>query len=418
VAAAFAGLLVPSLVRAQPERPPHDALVAPLRSFTARDVRRLSPLLDQGVVGMVEHDAPPLLPAIHFALRVDAPAREVAAILSHPERFGEFMPAVSEVTIEAREGDTTGYHWQWQTSVFQLGGQAMMTVYAPRAGQERRGWRIVVERTGGDLGHGREVWRVRPDGEGAVVTLATRIDLADANYVTRQMPGAGRSLSRSITMTMGLGMILRAQGEAERRAGRPARTVDGPLRRPSIDPTTLEPLLRRGDLLLIEAAGTTLRQSTVLTRYERREAQVRSIMVDPVAFSEALINGSEARVTGHPTESSTEFEWRYDMPLVGASGTMRLTERDDAIIELEATGGAMSGGQWRFETGRLPSGATSVMGWASFDVSDSNFLLRAIDDADPSFSIGLSASTEVMMARAVRIRLHRMRPDEDHVPSH
>ncbi len=402
---------------AQP-RPPHDALEAPLRSLTARDLTRLSPLMDQGVAGLVEHDAPPLLPGIHFAVRVHAPAETVADLLSHPEGYPAYMPALSEVTVQERRGATVAYHWQWQTSVFSLGGQAMLTCFSPPPAQQRRGWRVVVARTDGDLGHGREVWRVRPDGPThSTLTLATRMDLTDANYVTRQMSGATRSLSRSITMTLGLGMVLRLRAEAERRAGHEPRRLAQELRRPTIDLDPLEPLLSRGDLLLIEAAGTQLRQTTVMTRYTRREEQVRSIMLDPIAFSEALIQGSTARLTGRPSPDSLEFEWRYDVPLVGASGTMVLGEADDGTIELDATGGAMNGGRWRFETRRLPSGATGVLGWASFDVSEGNFLLAAIMDADRSFAAGLSASTEVMMARAVRIRVDRMREDEDHVPA-
>jgi len=249
-----------------------------------------------------------------------------------------------------------------------------------------------------------------------MLTLSTRMDLRDANYVTQQMRAAGRSLSRSITMTLGLGMMLRAQAEAERRAGREARTVGSDLSRPAFEMARLEPLLRRGDVILVEAAGTELRQASVWTRYERPEAQVRSIMMDPVAFAQALIQGSSATISGERDEHGVDFEWRVDLPLVGTHGSMRLENLADGVIELQALEGAMHGGRWRFDTERLPSGATGVVGWARFEVADANFLLRAIVDADRGFRAGLSAATEVMMARALRIRLRLMRPDEVHVP--
>ncbi|MCA9606715.1 MAG: SRPBCC family protein [Myxococcales bacterium] len=417
VAVALA-LLCTTPTEAQETLPPHDALRAPLHPLTSRDLARLEPLMALGVAGIVEHDMPPLLPAIHYAVRIDAPAETVAEIVATPEGFPELLPAVNEVRIEERRGNSVAYHWQWQTSVFSLGGRAMLTNYAPPAAQRERGWRVVVERTEGDLGHGREVWRIRPtDDGGTVLALSTRMDLADANYVTRQMPSSGRSLSRSITMTTALAMMLRVQAEAERRAGRPPRVLDPELRRPAIDVRPLEPMLLHADIVLIEAAGEQFRQSAVITRYPRREAQVRSVMGDPVAFSEALIQGSTATVTGQPAPRTVAFDWRYDMPLVGASGSMVMREREDRVLELDATEGSMRGGRWRFETSRLPSGATAVLGWAHFDVAEGNFVLRAICDADPTFHVGLGASTEIMMARAVRIRIDRIPEAEDHVPT-
>ena len=193
--------------------------------------------------------------------------------------------------------------------------------------------------------------------------------------------------------------------------------LDPELRRPAIDVRPLEPMLLHADIVLIEAAGEQFRQSAVITRYPRREAQVRSVMGDPVAFSEALIQGSTATVTGQPAPRTVAFDWRYDMPLVGASGSMVMREREDRVLELDATEGSMRGGRWRFETSRLPSGATAVLGWAHFDVAEGNFVLRAICDADPTFHVGLGASTEIMMARAVRIRIDRIPEAEDHVPT-
>lgn len=411
-------LLSAASAEAQETLPPYDALRAPLNPLTTRDLARLEPLMALGVAGVVEHDMPPLLPAIHYAVRIDAPPETVAAIVTQPEHFPELLPAVSEVIIEERRGDSVAYHWQWQTSVFSLGGRAMLTTYAPPASQRERGWRVVVERTEGDLGHGREVWRIRPTADGGtILALSTRMDLADANYVTRQMPNSGRSLSRSITMTTALAMVIRIQAEAEQRAGRPPRVLDTELRRPPIDVRPIEPMLAHADIVLIEAAGEQFRQSAVITRYPRREAQVRSVMGDPVAFSEALIQGSTATVTGQPAPGVVAFDWRYDMPLVGASGSMVMRERDDRVLELDATEGSMRGGQWRFETARMPSGATIVLGWAHFDVAEGNFVLRAICEADPTFHVGLGASTEIMMARAVRIRIDRIPEAEDHVPT-
>ena len=76
-------------------------------------------------------------------------------------------------------------------------------------------------------------------------------------------------------------------------------------------------------------------------------------------------------------------------------------------MHLDATAGALDGGQWRFETQRLRSGGTAILGWASFDVRTANFLIRAIVDADAALGPGLNAATILMMSRALRIRVAR-----------
>ncbi len=129
-------------------------------------------------------------------------------------------------------------------------------------------------------------------------------------------------------------------------------------------------------------------------------------MLDPVAFTQALIAGSRATIRER-TDNLVRFDWGVDLPIIGTSGAMTLREQQDRVIDLDAVSGAMAGGHWRFVTQPLSGNATGVLGWASFDVGTANFLLRAIVEADAGFRPGLSAATEIMMARALRIRLTR-----------
>src|SRR5690606_28785913 len=122
-----------------------------------------------------------LLPAIHLAAIVDAPAATIADIVTDPEGYPAFMPAVSEVTVTERAGETRAFSWRWQTAVFALRGDAMLTRYAPPRAHPERGYRVAMERTRGDLGVGRQVWRIVPRGPNqSLVTLSTRVDLRDA----------------------------------------------------------------------------------------------------------------------------------------------------------------------------------------------------------------------------------------------
>jgi hypothetical protein len=387
-----------------------------LRGFSTNELDLIAPLLGQGVVGLVELPRGDALPGIHLAAVVEAPASVVRDVLARPSAYPSFMPAVSEVVEHERHDDAVAFTWRWRTSIFALGGDATLTRFEPPPDDSARGYRFVFERTRGDLGQGREVWRVLPRGSReSLVLVSTRMDLRDANYLTRQMASASLSLNRSINLAMGLGTLTRVRLEAERRSGgsspraedvASSRAAPRTFTAPAVDPARLESLLRRGDLVIVGVRGAQLEQTSIVTRLPHAEASVRAIMLDPVAFAQALISGSRAVVRQRSAEGVL-FDWAIDLPLIGTGGSMRLREAEDRTVHLDAVSGAMSGGGWRFSTRVLPSGATAVTGWARFDVSGANFLLRAIVDADASFQPGLSAATEVMMARALRARLDR-----------
>src|SRR5690606_37396787 len=170
--------------------------------------------------------------------------------------------------------------------------------------------------------------------------------------------------------------LARVRMEAERRAGSARPAIEPSLSRPDVDLRAVEPMLRRGDLLLIEVNGVELRQVSVATRLPHREERVRQIMLDPVAFTQALIAGSSATIRER-TEDGVRFDWAVDIPIVGSGGGMTLRENEDRSIDLDAVSGAMDGGRWRFVTQPLGA-ATGVLGWARFDVASANFLLRAL----------------------------------------
>lgn len=398
-------LLVSATAAAQERR---SVLEEPLRGWTAGELRTLSPLLDRHVVGLVQHYRRSHFPASHFAAQVDAPPADVFALLSEASGFPAFMPALSEMTVVEENRASTALTWRWQTAVFSLEGQTTMTVYAPPPAQARRGYRIVFERTQGDLGRGREVWRIMPRGANAsLVTLSTRMDLSDGSYVARQMQG--RSLSRAAAATFGLGMMLNVRDEAERRAGRAPRVPLPGLVRPRLGTLRrLDPIVRNGDLMIIDANAHEVGQVAFLSLHGWPEDQVRSILRHPVAFASALIGGSDAEVSSEHTEDGLRFDWEVRSALSGMGGEMTLSETPDGTLALEALEGTLEGGSWRFRTAPLPNGQAMILGWARFDPASAHPLLGAIVDADPSFRAGLVASAHAALVRAMRVRLLRM----------
>ena len=324
-------------------------------------------------------------------------------MITDAEAYPRFMPAMDEVSVTAREGRQTAYDWSWRLAVFRLSGQNVMTTYP---GNARRGHRIDIRAVGGDLGVGRMVWRVHPEGPNrSMVVLAIRLDMRGANYVADQLSGGGRGVFRTINTILGTVMLLGTEREAERRAGHVDAPGElAPLERPALDMMALTRLIGQGDLVLLDREGPAVERVTVVSVMGAREEQVRPVALDPEQFGRSLVHGSRAEVVERTAEW-VDFDWRIPLPLVGVSGRMRLHLSDD-VVHVEGRQGALDEGDWYFDTHVYPWGDTVLVGWARFDVRDTARMVRGLVEDQPDIGLGLTMATQVMVVRSLRNRVH------------
>lgn len=404
MSAAALALAFTSLAHAQPEAERARADTIRLRALTVAERAALDPHLDRGPVMFIEFARPEDLPGILQAVRVNAPPDVVADVLADPAAYPRFMPALDAIDVESRQGAQTAYTWTWRLAVFTLRGQNIMTRYP---GSPTRGHRIDVRSIGGDLGVGRMMWRVLPDGPGrSLLVLSSRIDMRGANWVTEQMASGGNSVNRTINIALSTVMMLGTRREAESRAGHTPPTSEQPdLLRPSIDFERLAPILSRGDLVLMDMRGDALDQVTVLGRTGELLGPVREVMVDPEEFGRSLMHGSRAQVVER-TESGVMFDWGIPLPLINVSGRMQLRQ-EGSVVAVDGISGSLSDGKWRFDTHTYASGEAVLYGWTRFDPADSARLIRRLIEGNTYFSHGLVAGTQVMVARSVRSRIQR-----------
>lgn len=402
--------LVPSIALAQRDEVP-SADRTRLDMFRPAERELLLPLVDQGPVYLARfRSRANEMPAASVLLRVDATPAEVAAIVANPAEYPRFMPALDEVRItRPAQGAGTqqlAYSWRWQIGVFDLAGDNEMTIYP---GNATRGHRIDLRATGGDLGHGRFQWRVRPDPRDAgrtLLELGARIDTRDANYLADQLARGGTSVQRTITLSLATMMTLAVKREAEGRRRGARGTVEGELSPPTLDPGRFRPLLARGDLVHLRLDGDRLDRVLVYARMAAPPEPVDRLMRDPNEFGRALVQGSHAQVL-REDDDGVLFEWGIPVPIVGVDGRMRLRESGE-LVEIDGVSGAMSGGRWRFRAIQAPHGEAEVFGWARFDPADTSALLRSIVLSDSDFGHGVEVSGQIMLVRSLRTRVRRV----------
>jgi hypothetical protein len=396
---------------------PTEALNQRLDALDEEERVLLAPLLERGPVALVELVKDETLPAVLVATYVDAPADQVAKIISNPKDYPKFMRTLDHVEVLSQNATQTAYKWTWQTGVLFLEGENRMTSFPPPAGHPEIGHRISVKSERGQLGEGRLMWRVFPAGEKrCLMMMAMRVDMREANFVMRQLEAAAKSVNRSVNLALCYVMVLGTKREAEKRSGLPdstrqAQVTFGP---PTLDLLKLKKLLSRADLLLMELTPKGLGKLSVVGRTGMLKSAVRPVMTEPETFGKSLVPGSYTRVTKRQGAQKT-FEWGINLPLIGTSGVMNMEEQGETL-HIDAVEGALKGGKWRFETPTLPGGEAVVLGYSTFDITKTTWLIEKIAALDPSMGHGLAAASQVMMLRALRKRAHDEAKEHKGVP--
>lgn len=399
LAVSVAVLAASAAAQAQANAP--SAATERLGYLSAAERGVLAPYLEQGPISLVEFARGNNLPALIVATHVEAPAQKVIDIVRNVKAYPRFMPALDSVHVQSRRGPITSYEWVWRTAIFTLKGDNVMTEYPAPANQSGRPYAFGVRSVKGDMGAGRFMWQVFPESpDRCLLLLASRIDMRNANWIAEQLSAGGNGVNRTINLSLAFLMLLSTKAEAE--GGKlhfPPRT-DHP---PFLRVPRLYGLLMRGDLVMLDMQGGSLNDVRVIGRMGRPESIVHAVLTTPENFGGALLHGSTAKVVSRGADGVT-FDWKIPLPLVGSSGRMRLQERDNGIIAVDAISGALAGGRWRFAIHEV-RGDTVVVGWAQFDPGKTSWLLERLVQGIPFFREGLSAASQVMVIRSIRGRV-------------
>lgn len=384
-----------------------DASDARLGTLSADERRVLAPHLATGPVILTEFkNRQTDLPAVIYAAQLHAPAKTVAEVVGDPAAYPSFMTALTSVQVKSIQGNMTAFDWTWGVSLFSMTGHNVLTTYP---GSPEKGYRFDIRTFGGELGVGRVMWRIYPDGPGkSLIVFSSRLDMRDANFITRQLAKEGNAVNRTINVAVAMVTLLEVKAEAEKRAGSylNARFPAKPLVRPYVDMDRLRTLLGRGDLVFMDLDGETLQSVAVVGRSGSSVGRVRRVMLDPEVFGQSLLHGNCAEVVER-TPAGVRFEWEIPIPLIHVGGEMMLRP-SPTVIAVDGISGTLSKGQWRFDTHRYRGGEAGVVAWATFDPADSPKLIRRLIAGNVYFSHGFVAATQLAVMRSLRTRVHRL----------
>jgi ribosome-associated toxin RatA of RatAB toxin-antitoxin module len=392
VLAGLSVLLLPAVASAQPR------LVPP----SPADLQAMSQLLDRGLVSLIESDARGWLKQVTIATRVAAPPETVFRVIADVERYPEFLHNFSRIDVVSRQPQAIGYEWDWRGVLFDFHGANSMVLYPPR--------RVDVNTVGGDLGRSRFLVDLRPGPTPGTTVVATTLysDPRQANWVARQLIAANPSMLHAMNLSVGIVFTMGIKRRAETPAGRgevapPGRGGGQPSSFASLDTARLEPLLRRGELALVETntrGGT--RQATVFARVEATADRLREVVEDPARYP-AFISAVESCDVVSREGGVTTYDMELDFPIFDLESRMEMSRDAAGVVRVAAREGALSGGRWTWEFPALAGSSVAVYGGYN-DMRRSGWLMRRLVALEPYFDHALNVSSKLVMLRAVKRR--------------
>jgi len=171
--------------------PTGKAGAGPLRTLSAGEIKTLAPLLQRGIAGVIEQDAQGRVQQAALAHRIAAPAQKMIDLMHRPGAWGS---PVQGVEMQVPEGDTSGERFVLSLSFPVLTISTDMHLTNRADGMD-------IESPSGQLKGTVAAWRVIPDGQGAIISGASRFNVRDSHRLVRTMvdedPYFGHALNAS-----------------------------------------------------------------------------------------------------------------------------------------------------------------------------------------------------------------------------
>jgi hypothetical protein len=364
----------------------------------------LSALAEAGAVVLVDDmDAGPNA-KVTVLCKVSSTIDQVRSVIATPERYGDFMTVLRDVSIDSRRGAMVGFRFRAVASIFDLETCASLRVIHAR--------RVDVAIVRSDLGPGAARWDLFEDPSGGtLVSCSSWGDPSRGHWLFRQVASRGGAAVAMMTAAVSLLLSL----SLVRRLGATrGASVSAP--QPSLSPLSPLPAAARAlvgargavGAVSLSSSGAVL-QATSAVSATGTPADFARWIEDPARYSEVWRALRNVRVLGRSAEG-VRFSSEIDAAVARSSGVRLLrVERDGAAVSARWIGvdGDERGREQRWDAFALEPRRVAVCATVRDEVERVGFPLRATLDREPALRAGFAFGLSVIWARSMGRRLDR-----------
>ena len=370
------------------------------------DVEAIAKLAEKGEVALIEVTPEGRSRQVVIFSIIGAPREEVWDVIADVEKYPKFLRTVVDIDIKTVKKGITTFEWELDVPFFNLTGT-----------RQQRGKRPSTIDVRGRTGHmkgSRERWELYPidGGKRTLAAFYRALDVETGGILIKTMidlePSMEQGLNLSTSFVHLRGLRSHIEGTAPLAITAKVGKVP-PFDRLTLDLKSLQPLLKHGQLAMIESyPDGTLKQSAIMGIVNAPRAKLAGIVQDPAKYPEFIPNFAEQNVTPRGT-NQLEMAWELEVPMSNLEGTSLMTIENDGSVDVVATGGDITRGRWRWEFNGVNPKKTIPVHYAYSDVRESSWVTKKLIEKEPLLEHGIVIASGAVAMTAMKARAEGIR---------
>jgi ribosome-associated toxin RatA of RatAB toxin-antitoxin module len=179
-------------------------------------------------------------------------------------------------------------------------------------------------------------------------------------------------------------------------------------RRGEIDVQAIAPLLKRGELALVEShANGKLAQLVLFAAINAPAAQIYDAITDVEAHSKYMKSVVGNKIIKRQGDMIA-FEWELDVPVLNLKGTRALRGKKPDIVEIRGVSGNFKESRERWELIPLDEKRTLAVFYRALDVESGGVLLKTMISMESSMEHGIALAAGFVHIRDIKKHLEKL----------
>jgi hypothetical protein len=171
----------------------------------------------------------------------------------------------------------------------------------------------------------------------------------------------------------------------------------------------LAPLMVRGQVVITDSyRGGRLRQATVIEVFDTPAKDILGAIGTPQNYPKMIKAIDEVTVHDASDPKMIDFSWSFGFSVFSLGSRNKMTEVEGGVL-VEAVEGDLAGGAWRWQIVPTAENRTVVVYHGYADIQQAGYILKKTYKREPYLEHGIIAGSNMVMIRAVRKRLSKVK---------
>ena len=370
----------------------------PLSVFPNDKLRELAPLLRNADLALFEANPDGRMKQITTLTFVAAPPEKVHEVVSHPERYGDFVRNMAKSTIRQNPDGTIEHFYKISYSVATLDGQHRYVFLPPAPGGDAKSAPIqIYDSEDNGIRHYR--WEFLPVPGGTLIVVYGFTPIPDSGIM-------GKLMARVPTLEYGLALITQLTQVLAMKSRAEEQT--GPVQLPpaQANGAAYGFLLDRGTVIFMRSQRGRLSDISMIERTRARPDVLMQVAAQPANWSQFVPSISKSQSL-EPRDGTAMVELEQSLPLMSWD-TIYGVRTTASAVDMLGLSGDLRDSRIRWDARPASGGLTQISLRTSKAFDRTSLLVRQCYKLEPLFEYGVNVGLDILILWGVKARAERL----------